>query len=36
MPNASQIWLRDGIVGSMFFRYQEEIVDWVRPDFSAS
>lgn len=36
MPKASQILLNDGIVGSIFLRYHEEIVDCVRPERSAS
>ena len=36
MPNAAQIFSSDGIVGTMFLRYHEEIVDWGRPECSAS
>ncbi len=35
-PNASQIFAREGIEGKIPFRYQEEMVDWVSPDFSAN
>ena len=36
MPNAVQIFSKDGIVGIIFFRYHDEIVDWGKPDRSAS
>nr|DAJ01148.1 MAG TPA: hypothetical protein [Caudoviricetes sp.] len=36
MPNALQIFSRDGIVGTMFFRYQDDMVDWGKPECSAS
>ena len=36
ISNASQILINDGIVGSRFLRYQDEMVDWVSPDFSAN
>ena len=36
MPHAAQIFSSDGIVGTMFLRYHEEIVDWGRPERSAS
>lgn len=36
IPNAWQIFSRDGMDGTRFLRYHEEIVDWVRPDSSAS
>lgn len=36
IPKASHIFSRDEIEGNIFFRYQEEIVDWVSPDRSAS
>lgn len=36
MLNASQIRSSDVMDGSIFLRYHEEIVDCVRPDFSAS
>ena len=36
IPNASQIFSKEGMVGSIFLRYQDEIVDCVKPDFSAS
>lgn len=36
MPKAVQIFSKDGTVGIMFLRYQEEIVDWGKPERSAS
>lgn len=36
MPNAEHIFSSDPIEGARFLRYQEEIVDWVRPDSEAS
>jgi len=36
MPNAVHIFSRDGIVGTMFLRYQEDMVDWGKPERSAS
>lgn len=36
MPNAVQIFSKDGIVGTIFFRYQDEMVDWGKPERSAS
>ena len=36
IPNALHIFSREGIEGTTFFLYHEEIVDCVRPDFSAS
>ena len=33
---ARQIFFKEGMVGTIFFRYQEEIVDWGRPERSAS
>ena len=36
IPKAVQIFSREGMVGIIFFRYQEEIVDCGRPERSAS
>ncbi len=36
MPNASHMCSKDGMEGIIFFRYQEEIVDCVKPERSAS
>ena len=36
IPKAAQIFSRDGIVGIMFLRYQDEMVDWGKPERSAS
>lgn len=36
IPKAAQIFSRDGTVGIMFFRYQDEMVDCGRPECSAS
>ena len=36
IPNAAQIFSREGMVGTMFFRYQDEMVDWGKPERSAS
>ena len=36
MPKASHIFTREGIVGSICLRYQEEMVDCVSPECSAS
>lgn len=36
MPKAVHIFSNEGIEGIMFLRYHEEIVDWVKPDSSAS
>lgn len=36
MPNAEHIFSRDPIEGTKSLRYQEEMVDWVRPDAEAS
>ena len=36
IPKAWQILSSDGTEGIIFFRYQEEIVDWGNPDRSAS
>ena len=36
IPKASHIFTREGIVGSICLRYQEEIVDCVSPECSAS
>ena len=36
MAKAVQIFSRDGMVGTMFLRYHEEIVDCGKPERSAS
>ena len=36
IPNALQIFSNEGMVGIMFLRYQDEMVDWGRPERSAS
>lgn len=36
MPNAVQIFFREGIVGTMFLQYQEDMVVWGNPKRSAS
>ena len=36
MPNAVQIFFREATVGSVPLQYQEDMVDWGRPDCSAS
>ena len=36
MPNAVHTFSSEGTDGTMFFLYHEEIVDWVRPERSAS
>ena len=36
MPNATHIFSREGIVGTIFLRYQEDMVDWGKPECSAS
>ena len=36
IPKAVQIFSSDGTVGIIFLRYQDEIVDWGKPDSSAS
>lgn len=36
MPKAMQIFSNDGIVGTIFLRYHEEIVDCGKPERSAS
>lgn len=36
IPKAAQIFFNDGIVGTIFFRYQEDMVDWGKPERSAS
>ncbi len=35
-PKASQIFDREGMEGKIPFRYHDEMVDCVNPDFSAS
>ena len=36
IPKAMQIFSNDAIVGTIFLRYHEEIVDWGKPERSAS
>lgn len=36
MSNAVQIFSREGMVGTTFLQYQEDIVVWGRPERSAS
>lgn len=36
IPKAVQIFSREGMVGTMFLRYQEDIVDCVSPDLLES
>lgn len=36
ISNALQIFFKDGIEGTIFLRYQEEIVDCVSPEYSAN
>ncbi len=36
IPNARQIFSREGTVGIIFFRYQDEMVDCGKPERSAS
>ena len=36
IPNAAQIFSKEGMVCTMFFRYQDEMVDWGKPERSAS